>query len=71
MLTQSNFLFAFWRLEEGDARKLLSAAGMSFELACDAWMEAGERLIKGRAASYAIPRAERLALATKYARERR
>jgi hypothetical protein len=58
-------------MDEQDARELLLAAGMNVELAPDAWLEAGEQLVKNRPAGNAIPRADRLAIATKYARERR
>jgi hypothetical protein len=44
---------------------------MNVELAIDAWLEAGEQLVENRAPGNAIPPAERLAIAMRYARARR
>jgi hypothetical protein len=60
-------LVRIWGMDERDAGELLRASGMDVELACDAWLEAGERLAQDRAVGEPIPKADRLALALNYA----
>ena len=59
-----------WGIDEPDARELLHASGMNIELAVDAWLEAGEQVVKARG-SHGFSQAERKAIALRWAREHR
>lgn len=60
-----------WGMDEPDARELLRAAGMDVELAVDAWRVAGEKLTKTPSPSDELPGVGRLAIAVRYAGDRR
>lgn len=60
------FLFRAWGLEAENARRLLRTAGFDLQVASDAWIDAGAEL-----AVHEVPRETRLAIALRFAQERR
>lgn len=77
-----HLLQQIWGLDDCEARQVLHAAGMRIDIAVDAWLDSGEQLVKNRHVGAAAPpnmrlamalrtaRQTRLAIATRFARER-